>query len=111
MSDSIRWECDILSYNCTGPDTVFKRKDWERPSPDRKWLAFERDENLWVRNIINNQEKQLSFDGIKDHGYAVVPEGCCREITDRRSGNRIIPPLKWSPDSRKIITMLRVYIY
>ncbi len=104
VTDSIRWECDILSYNCTGPDTVFKRKDWERPSPDRKWLAFERDENLWVRNIINNQEKQLSFDGIKDHGYAVVPEGCCREITDRRSGNRIIPPLKWSPDSRKIIT-------
>tara|TARA_Y100000590_G_scaffold356937_2_gene411459 strand:- start:7231 stop:9606 length:2376 start_codon:yes stop_codon:yes gene_type:complete len=104
VSDSIRWECDILSYNCTGPDTVFKRKDWERPSPDRRWLAFERDENLWVRNIINNQEKQLSFDGIKDHGYAVVPEGCCREITDRRSGNRIIPPLKWSPDSRKIIT-------
>ena len=104
VTDSIRWECDILSYNCTGPDTVFKRKDWERPSPDRKWLAFERDENLWVRNIINNREKQLSFDGIKDHGYAVVPEGCCREITDRRSGNRIIPPLKWSPDSRKIIT-------
>ena len=104
VSDSIRWECDIINYNCSGPDTVFKRKDWERPSPDGKWLAFERDENLWVRNIIDNQEKQLSFDGIKDHGYAVVPEGCCREITDRRNGNRIIPPLKWSPDSRKIIT-------
>ena len=34
VSDSIRWECDILNYNCSGPDTVYKRKDWERPSPN-----------------------------------------------------------------------------
>ena len=46
-------------------------------------MAFSRNENLWVRNLISDEEKQISKDGEEHFGYGVVAEGCCREITNR----------------------------
>jgi Tol biopolymer transport system component len=50
------------------------------------------------------EETQLSTDGATDWAYAVVPEGCCSEITNRRRKFRPPPVLKWSPDSKRIAT-------
>ena len=64
-------------------------------SPDGKREAFIRDWNLWMREVPNGQEKQLTNDGVKDFGYA----------TDNAwwtNSERAI--LLWSPDSRKIAT-------
>ncbi|MBK8058831.1 MAG: DPP IV N-terminal domain-containing protein [Gemmatimonadetes bacterium] len=47
---------------------------------------------------------QLSTDGEANWGYAVVPEGCCQEITNRRSKRKVWPVLRWSPDSKRIAT-------
>jgi len=49
LADSVRWRCDLRVYRCTGPDTVSKPPVTETASPDSQWVAFERDENLWVR--------------------------------------------------------------
>ncbi|HKK92555.1 MAG TPA: DPP IV N-terminal domain-containing protein, partial [Longimicrobiales bacterium] len=99
-----RWECDIQAYACMGPDSVAARPDWQVPSPDGRWVAYEHEENLWVREVATGDSTQLSTDGIEDYGYAVVPEGCCQEITNRRAGERLPPVLHWSPDSRRIAT-------
>ena len=85
VADSVRWTCDIAAYHCTGPDSIPARPTHERPSPDGRWVAFEREENVWVRSTETGDEVQLSSDGELDYGYAVVPEGCCQEISTRRS--------------------------
>jgi len=104
VADSIRWTCDIVAYSCSGPDSAAAFPRYEIRSPDGKWAAFEKNENLWVRNLESREETPLSTDGATDWGYAVVPEGCCSEITNRRRKFRPPPVLKWSPDSKRIAT-------
>ena len=64
-------------------------------SPDKKYAAFIRDNNLWVRVAATGEEKQLTTDGIKDFGYATDNAGW--QHSDA-------PILLWSPDSKKIAT-------
>ncbi len=104
VADSVRWTCDLAGYACSGPEAVPQRSDAERPSPDGRWIAFARDENLWVRDADGGEETQLSRDGEEDFGYGAVPEGCCQEITNRRQEQERPPVLQWSPDSRRIAT-------
>ncbi len=104
IRDSIGFTCDLTAYRCARSDTVAKPSQSEVASPDGRWVAFVRDENLWVRDRRNGTEVQLSDDGAPDHGYAVHPEGCCTVITDRRRGRELRPVLTWSPDSRRIAT-------
>lgn len=64
-------------------------------SPDGKRAAFIKDYNLWVKDVKTGQQTQLTFDGVKDFGYATDNAGW-------KSGDG--PILRWSPDSRKIAT-------
>jgi dipeptidyl-peptidase-4 len=64
-------------------------------SPGGKQAAFIRDNNLWVRNVANARESQLTKDGIENFGYATDNAGWIH------SGK---PILVWSPDSKKIAT-------
>lgn len=56
------------------------------PSPDGQWVAFIRENNLWVRASQGKQERQLSFDGTLGAYYSTW--------------------LSWSPDSRYVATNL-----
>lgn len=104
VADSIRYTCDIVAYRCAGAEKATAPARDELLSPDGKWAAFSRHENLWVRNIASGQESQLSTDGEANWGYAVLPEGCCEEITNRRAKRKTWPKLRWSPDSKRIAT-------
>jgi dipeptidyl aminopeptidase/acylaminoacyl peptidase len=64
-------------------------------SPDKTKAAFIKDYNLWVKDVKTNEQKQLTFDGIKDFGYATDNAGWTN------SEGAI---LRWSPDSKKIAT-------
>ena len=64
-------------------------------SPDGRFVAFVRDDNLWVREVATKTEKPLTTDGVKDFGYATDNAGWAR--SDR-------PVVLWSPDSKKIAT-------
>ncbi|MDE1160763.1 MAG: DPP IV N-terminal domain-containing protein [Acidobacteriaceae bacterium] len=67
----------------------------ENISPDKKLAAFIRDNNLWVRTVATGEERQLTFDGIADFGYATDNAGW-------QHSNAAI--LTWSADSKKIAT-------
>ncbi len=67
----------------------------EETSPDGRFAAFIRDDNLWVREVSTGAEKQLTTDGAKDYGYATDNAGWIKS-------NR--PVVSWSPDSKKIAT-------
>lgn len=104
LADSVRWDCTIDTYVCSGPDSIPAPPRSERESPDGRWVAFERDENLWIRNRESGEETRLSDDGEEDFGYAVAPEGCCSAVTQRRNHVEPPPVLRWSADSRLIVT-------
>ncbi|WP_346236971.1 DPP IV N-terminal domain-containing protein [Niabella insulamsoli] len=64
-------------------------------SPDGKKSVFIRNWNLWVKELASGKETQLTFDGVKDYGYATDNAGW------RHSD---APIVRWSPDSKKIAT-------
>ncbi len=64
-------------------------------SPDGKKAVFIKDWNLWVRDVESNAEKQLTFDGVKNYGYATDNAGWT--MSDG-------PIVRWSPDSKKVAT-------
>ncbi len=64
-------------------------------SPDKKYAAFIRDNNLWVRVNAAGEEKQLTTDGVKDYGYATNNAGWTHSDG---------PIVLWSPDSTRIAT-------
>lgn len=64
-------------------------------SPDKKKVAFIRNWNLWMKDLVTKEEKQLTEDGEENFGYATDNAGW-------RKSER--PILLWSPDSKKIAT-------
>jgi len=98
-----------MRFSSGGTDFVYKIDDnqlmedrspeYSKPnsvkSPDGTKEAFIREHNLWLRDLSNGNETQLTFDGIKDFGYATNNAGWTR---------RDSPVLLWSPDSKKIAT-------
>ncbi|HEY5966638.1 MAG TPA: DPP IV N-terminal domain-containing protein, partial [Chitinophagaceae bacterium] len=64
-------------------------------SPDRTKGVYIKDYNLWVKDVKTSEQKQLTFDGIKDFGYATDNAGWTN------SDGAIV---RWSPDSKKIAT-------
>lgn len=88
-----RYRCDLA-----GAAHCSREKRHRAPgilSPNKKLEAFIRHWNLWVRNTATGHETQLTFDGVKNFGYATDNAGW------RQSRG---PVLDWSPDSTEIAT-------
>ena len=91
---SKKWKCDVDGAQCVAQGVAAgARNDVE--SPDKKHMVFLRNDNLWIREAGTKKETQLTFDGVKDFGYATDNAGWT-------SSDRAI--LLWSPDSKKIAT-------
>lgn len=82
----------------------FDQSPDELVSPDRKWVAFLRDHNIWVRSTSGHEEFALTTDGVEHHGYARSPDACGHLIRDIRSGRLTAPQILWSPDSRYLLS-------
>ena len=98
-----QWQCDLSTYRCAGPDTVPLDRVNEVGSPDARWTAFTRGDNVWVRELASGAETQLTTDAQPDFGYA-KPTGCCQQVTSVLAKRDQRPVLVWSPDSRRIAT-------
>lgn len=103
--DSIHFEFDGYrwTYSCSKKPNLIKNKpvvqkkekfwmevddELDGPvvsSPDKKWSAFVRNSNLYVKNQQTNHEKALSFDGSPGEYYSAY--------------------IHWSPDSKNIAVM------
>ena len=114
-TDGKRWKVDLPSYKTSvdestpavgvnsasqgrggrGGGAGFGGGTPETLSPDGKKAVYIKDYNLWVRDVANNDKKQLTKDGIKDYGYATDNAGW-------KSSERAI--VRWSPDSKKVAT-------
>jgi dipeptidyl aminopeptidase/acylaminoacyl peptidase len=94
-----RWSCDLQRYICVA-DSAAAAPQGTPPAnssvaPNGRFAVYIKDYNLWAKNLTNNQETQLTTDGIKDFGYATNNAGWVH--SDR-------PVVTWSADSRQIAT-------
>lgn len=92
--NKVQYQCAVATSICQKVAMKSKAKN-QVLSPDGKQAAFIRDFNLWVVNKASGKERQLTFDGKKDYGYATNNAGWIRSKT---------PVMLWSPDSKKIAT-------
>jgi dipeptidyl aminopeptidase/acylaminoacyl peptidase len=72
-----------------------KKNSYEILSPNRELAIYIDNFNLWVRNTKTDKRFQLTFDGFNNYGYATNNAGWKKSKS---------PVLKWSPDSKKIVT-------
>ena len=85
--------CDLKAYLCKKDQHASKKYD--NVSPDKTRAVFLREHNLWLRDLVNNTESQLTTDGSKDFAYGTNNAGWLRSKT---------PVVTWSPDSKKLTT-------
>lgn len=95
--DNYNWICNVKDYRIEKRDRVNERRrqttwDWgfrdelandPVESPDKKWTAFIKNYNVYIRSNEDNKEFQLSYDGGLGEYYSSY--------------------MKWSPDSKKLM--------
>jgi len=96
------WNLDSSSLNAL---PITERNEMESFSPDRKWKAFSRNYNLFIKNLTNGEETQLSLDGKKDFEYASF-WGWSDMIYGENGERPAHFMVTWSPDSKKIFTQI-----
>jgi dipeptidyl aminopeptidase/acylaminoacyl peptidase len=94
------WTCNLQTYTCAASRGAGGAPRAEAPdnsvtSPDGRYAAYIRSNNLWVKDLTTNQDRALTTDGVQDYGYATNNAGWIRSPE---------PVLLWSPDSKKIAT-------
>jgi dipeptidyl-peptidase 4 len=73
-------------------------------SPDKRWAAFVRDHNLFLRDASTGTELQLTHDGVASWDYA-TPLPSLRLMVDQITQDVKQPAaVFWSPDSSKLVT-------
>ncbi|MFA7447817.1 MAG: DPP IV N-terminal domain-containing protein [Weeksellaceae bacterium] len=78
-----------------------EKEEFSKESPNKKWTAFAKEYNLFIKSSGNNETKQLSEKGEKGYEYATYY--AWDDIIEGENGNR--PErfaIEWSPDSKWI---------
>ncbi len=98
-----RWEWSEGAGTCVQVDGDQPSPFGEVASPDKSWVAFRRDGNIWVRSADREQEFALTDDAEPDFDYGGLPGASSMGSLMRLLG---LPPLfhvSWSPDSTRIL--------
>lgn len=102
--DEDAWLCDLNTYVCTKYQEKKSENPSESRSPDGKWIAFVRDYNLFIRDVVSREEYPLSTDGINKYDYGTTLSWYrLVNLSDPEEE----PPqiyVNWSPDSTMLVT-------
>ena len=101
--DGAEWKCSLAGYECKSDPAEPKRSN-EELSPNKRWAAFVRDHNLFLRDVSTGTELQLTQDGVKGWDYA-TPLPSLRLMVDQGTEDVKQPAaVFWAPDSSKLVT-------
>ena len=101
--DHADWSCSLVSYECKSNPAEPKHTN-EEPSPNKRWAAFVRDHDLFLRDISTGTELQLTQDGVKGWDYA-TPLPSLRLMVDQGTEDVKQPAaVFWAPDSSRLVT-------
>lgn len=94
-----RWRLKLTDYTLEQRDTEKKNV-----SPDGLWEALIKNHNLWIRSTKTGQEIALSRDGEANYAYGVPVINPFYMIQQGKEQVELDPGIKWSDDSKKILT-------
>lgn len=97
-----RWEWSDATGQCVGFDDD-PPGPGEIQSPDKAWVAFGRDGNIWVRSRDGQQEFALTDDAEPEFEYGGLPDALAARALMRTLGLPPLMHLTWSPDSSRIL--------
>jgi dipeptidyl-peptidase 4 len=97
------WTCKLDAADCRSSGALPGGEGMVL-SPDRRWAAFLKGHDLWVRAIDGSAEFALTSDGQTDYAYAATPGTNTYTVSAQRLGKPVPPQVVWSPDSKKILT-------
>jgi len=101
--DNAQWTCPFATYDCQREESPHERQ-YEVFSPNKRWAAFVRDHNLFLRDVSTGTELQLTHDGAAAWDYA-TPLPSLRVMVDQGTEDVKQPAaVFWSPDSSKLLT-------
>jgi dipeptidyl-peptidase 4 len=96
-----RISCDIGAYKCVSADTLPSDVPFVL-SPDRKWEAFVRNYDVYVRaRGVSTDSLRLTTDGAQGWSYGLGEPSPQERLQTPVRPRR--PQLKWAPDSRHLI--------
>jgi len=97
-----QWQCDLTSYRCfPAPDDAPSPASDVVRSPDGRWDAFIRNDNLWLRSVETRKERALTHDGEPQYGYG-MPLPSPLASAGLAEADR--PAVIWSPDGSRLLT-------
>ena len=101
--DKVQWNCSLGTYECQKDPSQSERPN-EALSPDKRWAAFVKEHNLYLRDLVTGTVLELTRDGVAAWDYA-TPLPSLRVMIDQGTENVQPPPaVFWAPDSSKLVT-------
>jgi dipeptidyl-peptidase-4 len=101
--DGAQWTCPLATYECHKEDTHPETPN-EVLSPNKRWAAYVKDHNLYLKDTSTGTAMQLTYDGVASWDYA-TPLPSLRVMVDQGTEDVKQPAaVFWSPDSSKLIT-------
>lgn len=96
--------CRPSSPDCEEPDLSIGADSDGVVSPDRRWVAFVREHDLYVRSLTDGRTIRLTNDGTQDHGYGEWADSHLLSVTAALAETPRPARVLWAPDSRKLLT-------
>jgi dipeptidyl-peptidase 4 len=97
-----QWNCVLATYECQRDQPPTKSD--EVASPNKRWAAYVKEHNLYLRDVVTGTVLQLTNDGVAGWDYA-TPLPSLRVMVDQGTEDVKQPAaVFWSPDSSKLIT-------
>lgn len=100
-AESAQWTCNLSDYDCK--DSPADAPD-ESLSPDKRWAAFVKDHNLYLRNVSTGAIVQLTQDGVRGWDYATQLPSLQLMVEQGTEDVKQPPAVFWSPDSSKLVS-------
>jgi dipeptidyl aminopeptidase/acylaminoacyl peptidase len=101
--DKVEWNCSLAAYECQRNPSPAVRPN-EALSPDKRWAAFVKEHNLYLRDLVTGTVLELTHDGVAAWDYA-TPLPSLRVLIEQGTENvEQQPAVFWAPDSSKLLT-------
>jgi len=101
--DGAQWSCPLATYECQ-KEPAHPETGNEVLSPNKRWAAYVKEYNLYLRDVSTGTVLQLTHDGVAAWDYA-TPLPSLRVMVDQGTEAVKQPAaVFWSPDSSKLLT-------